>query len=110
MKIAIPTNDGEHVTSYLRTPRGFMIATVNDASEPVYEMRWNLLSEILTSGWDGMYRLGDCDAVMTIDIQERYSIRLIAADKKVISTSQSTIEDAINEYLEGKRIPARELQ
>ena len=101
LKIAIPTDDGETITPDFSRSRGFMVATVNDSKLVRKEMRWNLLSEIMTSEFGSHYNLCDCNAVIVNEIGACHCKRLQAGEKEVIRTDETLVSEAFLKYLQG---------
>ena len=99
IKIAIPTDDGETIVRQFGVSRGFLVLTVDDSGILAREMRWNLLSAILTSDLGSHYNLFDCDAVLVNEIGSCQYRHLEAEKIKILRTSQKLIEKAVNAYL-----------
>jgi predicted Fe-Mo cluster-binding NifX family protein len=109
MKIAIPTEDGLIVEQQCRCSRGFMVATVKSGKIVHEELRWNLLSEILTSEEGLFYNLCDCDIVIVNQLSERHSENLKAKKKKIVQTDETDISKAFSNFLDQNQdLPAVE--
>src|ERR1035438_9832689 len=94
MKIAIPTDDGEMVGLQCRSCRAFQVATVKSGKIIHQELRWNFLSEILTSEDGLFYNLCDCDIVIVNQISEMNRERLDAKKKKIVLIEETNVEKA----------------
>jgi predicted Fe-Mo cluster-binding NifX family protein len=101
MKIAIPTDDGLIIRQQFRGSRGFIVATILEGKIHRQELRWNLLSEILTSEHGYFYNLIDCDVVIVNEIGPRHHELLLARKKKITLTNQTEIPKALNDYVSG---------
>lgn len=99
MKIAIPTDDGLIVGLQCRCSRAFLVATVKSGKIVRRELRWNLLSEILTSEDGLFYNLCDCDVVIVNQISEANSEHLKAKKKKIIRTEEINVAKAFINFL-----------
>ena len=100
MKVAIPTNDGLNVCDLFRRSRGFAIATIEDAKVIHTEVRWNLLSEILTSERGQLYNICDCKAVIVNEIGICFC-KMLNQDKiEVVPTKKTLISEAVSNYCE----------
>ena len=99
IKIAIPTDDGLIIRQQFRGSRGFVVAAISEGKILYQELRWNLLSEILTSEHGYFYNLIDCDVVIVSDIGPRHHKLLLAKNKKIIQTNQTEIHKALNDYV-----------
>jgi len=105
MKIAVPTDDGEIISKDFSRSRGFVVATVNDSGIIRREMRWNLLSEMMTSESGYLYNLCDCNAVIVKEIGSCHYKRLETEKKKVVRTKDTLVSMAFSNYLEKIMIP-----
>jgi predicted Fe-Mo cluster-binding NifX family protein len=99
MKIAIPTDDGLVVGKQFLGSRGFLVATIESGKIVHKELRWNLLSEMMTSEHGSLYNLCDCDTVIVYEIGPCQCQRLKAEKKEVIQTLESKINKVFGEYL-----------
>ncbi|MCX6250894.1 MAG: hypothetical protein NTX61_09085 [Bacteroidetes bacterium] len=99
IKIAIPTDDGSIVRQEFRGSRAFWVATIKAGKIVRQELRWNLLSEILTSEYGFFYNLTDCDVVIVNEIGPRHSELLQEIKKMIVRTKQTEISKALNTYL-----------
>ena len=99
MKIAIPTDDELTVRARFSSSRGFLVVTAKSGKIVHEEMRWNLLSEMMTSMHGYFYNLTDCDAVIVKEIGDRHQELLLSMKKNVARTRQTEIHKAIQEYL-----------
>ena len=102
MKIAIPTDDGEIIVSQCRCSRGFIVATVKSGKIIHEELRWNLLSEILTSEEGLFYNLCDCDVVIVNQLSERHRQTLGGKKKKIVLTAETDVKKAFDSFLDQK--------
>ena len=64
MKIAIPSNDGLMIKCGGCSSKAFLVATIDGNVVVSQELRWNLLSEMMTSPEGIYYNLLDCDLVL----------------------------------------------
>ena len=99
MKIAISTEDGLIIEQQCRCSRGFMVATVKSGKIVHEELRWNLLSEILTSEEGLFYNLCDCDVVIINQLSERHRAELKAKKKKIVQTDETDVSKAFRTFL-----------
>ena len=104
MKIAIPTDDGEVILKRFKGSRGFVVATIESGKIIHQELRWNLLSEIMTSEHGSLYNLCDCDAVIVNEIGQCQCKRLKSEKIEIIQTVETEIKKMFGEYLNGGRI------
>jgi predicted Fe-Mo cluster-binding NifX family protein len=100
IKIALPTDDGLLVGQKFLGSRGFLVATAEGGKIVSQEMRWNLISEILTSDHGLFYNLADCDMVIVNEIGSCNRERLNALHKEIVQTDQTEIIKALNNFLE----------
>ncbi len=98
MKIAIPTHDGITVAPVFRHARGFLICTIEFGEITHEEIRWNLLSEILTAEDGFFYNLKDCSLVIANSISDYAVRKLLGDDKKVIISEETVITNALLHY------------
>jgi predicted Fe-Mo cluster-binding NifX family protein len=103
MKIAIPTNDGEVILKGFKGSRGFMVTTIESGKIIHQELRWNLLSEIMTSEHGSFYNLCDCDTIIVNEIGLCQCARLKAENKEIIQTVETRIKKVFGEFLNGGR-------
>jgi len=95
MKIAIPTDDGVIMKPVICRSRGFVVVTIEDGNIIQQELRWNLLSEIMTSHDGIYYNLHDCDRVLTNGLGVS-SVELIKGKSiEIKHTDEPTINEAI---------------
>jgi predicted Fe-Mo cluster-binding NifX family protein len=100
MKIAIPTDDGNSIVPHYCYAKGFYIASVHYGKIVHAEVKWNLLSEVLTST-DGLYyNLSDCNIVILKNGPVNMLKFLKEEAKKVVYTEQTVIAKALMGYLE----------
>ena len=99
MKVAIPTDDGLIIGEQCRCSRAFLVATVKSGKIVHKELRWNLLSEILTSEDGLFYNLCDCDVVIVDQISEAHSENLKSKKKKIIRTDETNVGKAFINFL-----------
>lgn len=98
MKLAIPTSDGLTISHDFRQSRGFLICTLEQGKITSKELRWNLLSEILTSPDGFLYNLADCDLIVVVGICKYLETRLTEERKKIIRTEESNISTLLLQY------------
>jgi predicted Fe-Mo cluster-binding NifX family protein len=99
-KIAIPTDDGLIVNEKFKGARGFMVATIESEKIIHQEIRWNLLSQIMTSEHGSLYNLCDCDAVIVNQIGQCQCKTLEADNKIIFQTAETNINEAFKAYLD----------
>jgi predicted Fe-Mo cluster-binding NifX family protein len=99
MKVAIPTDDGEIIVQQCRCSMGFIVATVKSGKIVHEELRWNLLSEILTSEEGLFYNLCDCDVVIVNQLSERHRQTLKDKKKKIVETEETDVNKAFVNFL-----------
>jgi len=99
IKIAIPTDDGLNVKSSYKNSRGFMVVTVISGKIIHQEMRWNLLSEMMTSEDGCFYNLADCDVVIVNEIGSAKA-RIFESKNIIIArTGETDLMAAFLKYL-----------
>jgi len=99
-KIAIPTNDGLHVRPTCCRSKAFLVATLNSGKIIHQELRWNLLSEMMTSKFGYYYNLIDCDFII-IKKAGIINFELLQFKSfKIVQTDQLEILNALTNYLE----------
>ena len=103
MKIAIPTNDGDVIYKGFKGSRGFHVTTIEEGKIIHQELRWNLLSRIMTSENGSLYNLDDCDAVIANAIGQCQCTRLKKAQKEIFLTFETQINKVFGEFLNGGR-------
>ncbi|HTX88604.1 MAG TPA: hypothetical protein VMC08_06410 [Bacteroidales bacterium] len=99
MKIAIPSDDGILVGTQFRCSRAFYVVTVNAGKITRQELRWNLLSEILTSPHGFYYNLCDCDIILLQEHENGLGEALKAKGKTVSYTCQTLVNQAVKNFL-----------
>jgi len=99
MKIAIPTDDGSIVRSRFSSSRGFLVATVKSCKIIHQEMRWNLLSEMMTSEDGYFYNLADCDVVIVKEIGPVHEQILENKNITIARTGETELMTALLQYL-----------
>jgi hypothetical protein len=99
IRVAIPTDDGVSIKSGFSGSRGFAVAVVENETIIRQEIRWNLLSEILTSAYGMYYNLEDCDVVIVNEICDGHRDMLHGYRKEVVETGHTEIMSAIRYYL-----------
>ena len=104
IKIAIPTDDGLMVRSRFSSSRGFFVATVKSGKIIHQELRWNLISEMMTSEEGYFYNLADCDVVIVKEVGSDYSQILETKNITIARTGETEITAAFLQYL--KCMPA----
>ncbi|MCX6245629.1 MAG: hypothetical protein NTU98_13125 [Bacteroidetes bacterium] len=105
MKIAIPTDDGSIVKSRFCRSRGFVVATVEKGEIVHSEMRWNLLSEMMTSTAGSSYNLHDCNVLLVNGSRIGYDYIQKAGKIMVIRTTAITVTAAFKDYLNTLKKP-----
>jgi predicted Fe-Mo cluster-binding NifX family protein len=110
IKIALPSDDGLLVGQRFIASRGFLVATADHGVIVDQEMRWNLISEILTSDLGFFYNLEDCDVVIVNQIGSCNRKRLEALGKEIFRTDQTEASEALAEFLERIAVTGRVLQ
>ena len=101
MKVAIPTNDGESILIGFKGSRGFHVTTIESGKIVHQELRWNLLSRIMTSESGSLYNLDDCDAVIVNEIGQCQCARLKAEKIEIFQTEETLINKVFGEFLNG---------
>lgn len=99
MKIAIPTDDGLMIRPTFSKSKGYVVATVKDRDIIHREIRWNLLSEIITSPDGIYYNLHDCHVVLVNEIGPLHDEILRTKNKQVVYTTSATVTKAFMDYL-----------
>jgi predicted Fe-Mo cluster-binding NifX family protein len=99
LKIAVPTDDGIILGKQFKCARAFLVATIQSGQIVCEDLRWNLLSEIMTSDLGFFYNLEDCNTVIVNDIGPGHTEMLKARKITVIRTKESHISMAFSKYL-----------
>ena len=76
-----------------------MVATVNSGKIIHREMRWNLLSEMITSEDGYFYNLADCEVVIVKEIGPAHSQILNIKNITIARTCETEIMTAFLQYL-----------
>ena len=99
MKIAIPTDDGLNIRTRFSSSRGFMVAKVKSGKIIHKEMRWNLLSEMMTSEDGYFYNLADCDVVIVKEVGPAHAQILESKNITIARTGETDVKAAFLQYL-----------
>ena len=99
LKIAIPSDDGVTVKTSLCSSRGYVVATIISGIIVHQEMRWNLLSEIMTAFDGRYYNLHDCTHVIFHVISERRREILSGKGIEVILTDNDSVNEVLVDFL-----------
>jgi hypothetical protein len=99
MKIAIPTDDGIMLSAYAGNPKGYLVLTVEGGEITREELRWNMLSDILTSEDGLLHNLVDCSHVIVNVSSNGLLEYLRSAKLEMITTKEVIITKIIMEYL-----------
>jgi predicted Fe-Mo cluster-binding NifX family protein len=102
MKIAVPTDDGVLITNQFKGSRAFLVSTVKEGKITRQELRWNLLSEMMTSKHGYFYNLCDCNTVLVSNIGEGHTALLEARKMVVLRTDKTLISEILSSYLKIK--------
>ena len=102
MKIAIPTDDGRAVSTQFLGSRGFLVVTIESGKIIHKEIRWNLISEMMTSEHGSLYNLCDCAVVIVNEIGNCHCKRIEAEKKEIIRTAETNINKVFGEYLNSR--------
>jgi predicted Fe-Mo cluster-binding NifX family protein len=105
-KAAIPSDDGVTVRPGFSNSRGYLVATLSDEKIIRREMRWNLISEIMTSPDGFFYNLTDCDVVIAKEFGTYQKQKLALRNLEIRVTEVTDITGALKDYLESVRVPA----
>jgi predicted Fe-Mo cluster-binding NifX family protein len=98
-KIAIPTDDGVIIRQKFRGSRAFAVATVTAGKIVQEELRWNLLSEVLTSGHGFFYNLCDCDVLIGKEAGSTHKQLMKSKNIIIEQTDETEITSAILHYV-----------
>jgi predicted Fe-Mo cluster-binding NifX family protein len=104
IKIAIPTDDGLIVRQKFAGSRAFVVATVKAGMIVHQELRWNLLSEILTSEHGFFYNLVDCDVIIINEIGNSHRDLFKVRKKEIVHTDHTKISKALDSMLEKNKL------
>jgi predicted Fe-Mo cluster-binding NifX family protein len=100
IRVAIPTDDGLMVSQDFLGSRAFIVATVKAGLIVHQDLRWNMLSEILTSEHGCFYNIVDCTVIIVNEIGNCNREFLKSLRKKIVHTDQTLINKAFAEYLD----------
>jgi predicted Fe-Mo cluster-binding NifX family protein len=103
-KIAIPTDDGLHVRLTCCRSRAFLVATLNSGKIIHQELRWNLLSEMMTSKFGYFYNLNDCDVVIVKEVEDSHKKILISKNMNIVRSEEKEITTALLKYLKNNPV------
>ncbi|MCX6247670.1 MAG: hypothetical protein NTW10_08050 [Bacteroidetes bacterium] len=104
IRIAIPSDDGVTIKSRFSRSRGFVVTTISSGRIIHREMRWNLLSERMTSPDGVFYNLKGCDVVIAKAVGNYYSGLMAEKKIRVEETNETNIAKVLVNYLEGAHI------
>jgi predicted Fe-Mo cluster-binding NifX family protein len=110
VKIAIPSDDGILVGQKFKSSRAFVVATIDNGEILRQELRWNLISEIMTSPHGYYYNLTDCDAVIVNEIGDGHTKLLGSINKEVFLTEESLVNNAFRVYLKEISMKAEKIK
>ncbi|MEI7897386.1 MAG: hypothetical protein WCJ26_10160 [bacterium] len=99
MKIAIPTDDGIMLSAYPNSPKGYLVLTIKSGEIADEELRWNRLSEMLTSDSGIMYNLKDCSGIILHASTNATVKNPVSGVLDIHSTKEVIITKIIMEYL-----------
>lgn len=100
-KIAVPTDDGETISENFGTSRAYMVFTTDGSGITEKELRWNLLSEALTSKDGRFYNLCDCNSIIiNEDGQCSKCTYRITLEKDMIKTHKKLLSEVLSEFIE----------
>jgi len=99
MKIAIPTEDGIMLSTYVINPGGVLIISVEGGEITGEELRWNRPYDIITSLKGVLCNLADCNTIIvntaTSELQELMKSQQVS----VVTTNEVIITKVIMQYL-----------
>ena len=95
MKIALPTDDGLIIEKEFGSSRAFLVVTFESGEITGTELRWNYLSDMLTSRHGYLYNLCDCETVVVNQIGSCHCSKLRQQGKKFIHTKEKLISDIL---------------
>jgi predicted Fe-Mo cluster-binding NifX family protein len=99
IRIAVPTNDGLYVKQTCGKSRAFLVATVEEGSIINQEVRWNLLSEWMTSKSGYYYNIQDCDVMIIMLNGYACDEFMRSKNRSIFQTTETEITAALLEYL-----------
>jgi predicted Fe-Mo cluster-binding NifX family protein len=99
MKIALPTDDGIKIRPGICNSRAFQVATVKSGMIIHKELRWNLLSERLTSELGCFYNLNDCDVLILKETAITPSQIMKLKNLIIVQTNENDITVGLTNYL-----------
>ena len=99
MKIAIPTDDGIMLSGDARNPQGYLVLTIEFGEISHEELRWNRLSDILTSENGALHNLMDCSYIIVNISSNDLREYLKSTQIEAITTKEVIITKVIMEYL-----------
>ena len=112
MKIAIPTNDWETISTQFFNNKGFAIFEIEGSKIKSQEFRTNKYTakgKVLNNALhkpdrypDILNIIKDCDVVILLIIDERIIIDLKKTGIEIVYTDETYVENALNYYLERK--------
>jgi len=97
--IAIPTDDGQIVRTRFSSSRAFLVVKVKSGKIIHQEMRWNLLSQMMTSEDGYFYNLADCNVVIVKDVGPAHAQMLETKNIIVARTGETDVMAAFLHYL-----------
>jgi predicted Fe-Mo cluster-binding NifX family protein len=103
MKIAIPTDDAVHIRENFCYARAFLILNVEHEIVTSQEIRWNYLSQILTSPMGCLFNLADCDAVV-VDQIDGCKEELLKRKGMKVFTTKVVLLTQIKEEIQNLRL------
>jgi predicted Fe-Mo cluster-binding NifX family protein len=105
MKIAIPTDDGVIIGPQFKGSRAFLVITMQDCQILKRELRWNFLSDMMTSEHGYFYNLCDCNTVIVSDIGKGHTELLESRKIRIVHTECSLISDVLKTFLKNTLAP-----
>jgi hypothetical protein len=99
MKIAIPTDDGIMLPASSKNSKGYLVLTINGGEITNEELRWNKLSDLLTSENGIPQSLNDCPCVIVNPCFNGLEGLIKSKKIEAIITKEVIITKVIMEYL-----------
>ena len=106
MKVAIPTDDGLHISQRCENAKGFFVATVENGTIVGEEMRWNPVPDPADPRTAALAVIEDCRIVIAgekwqncINLQSARDLEIVIADETIIT---NVIVDYLAEVRQNK--------
>ncbi|MCX6270274.1 MAG: hypothetical protein NTU44_03470 [Bacteroidetes bacterium] len=99
MKVAIPTDDGLHISPNCERAKGFMVASVENGHITGEEMRWNPSPDPTDPRTAALAVIEDCNVIIAGDKWHNCAYVHEVTDKEIIVVRENIITNVLVDYL-----------